>query len=347
MFFEIDFIPVGDGEKGGDAAALRVWDSSGNQLVFVVDGGTKESGDALVEHIKTHYNTTVVNAVFCTHPDADHSSGLSEVLEKLTVQSLIMHRPWAHAGEIKHLFDNRSLTLLGLSRQMRKELEFAHDLEKIAIRRGIPVHEPFAGNVYLNGIVRILGPSTSYYETLLPQFRSTPEPAEGFIQQAYRKVQEAVEWVAETMQSETLTDEGGHFSAENSSSAVILFTFDAAKVLFTGDADIEALSQAALHANESGIRLDDLHILDVPHHGSRHNVGPTILNYIKAKYSHISAPTKADKHPAKKVVNALIRRGSQVYTTQGKGVCYPGPGVAMRAGWNAVTALPFSTAVEK
>src|SRR2546422_6088647 len=106
MAYEIDFLPVGDGERGGDPIALRVWNQSNpaGQQVVVIDGGTKESGALLVSHIKKFYGTDVVDLVVCTHSDSDHACGLMEVLENLTVRNLTMHLPWKHAANIDDLF---------------------------------------------------------------------------------------------------------------------------------------------------------------------------------------------------------------------------------------------------
>jgi hypothetical protein len=67
MAFEIDYIPVGDEEKGADAIALRFGNLTGQrneQKVIVIDGGFKESGEKLVKHIKDFYNTDHVDIVF-------------------------------------------------------------------------------------------------------------------------------------------------------------------------------------------------------------------------------------------------------------------------------------------
>jgi hypothetical protein len=64
MAYEVDFMAVGDGEKSGDAIALRFGNLVGprsEQKVFVIDGGTKESGEKLVEHIQKYYGTTRVD----------------------------------------------------------------------------------------------------------------------------------------------------------------------------------------------------------------------------------------------------------------------------------------------
>ena len=87
MQYEIDYIPVGTGSKGGDAIAFRYGDFSDTtkQFVVVIDGGTKDSGKALVSHIKEHYGTSHVDLIVASHLHTDHISGLTEVLENLTV----------------------------------------------------------------------------------------------------------------------------------------------------------------------------------------------------------------------------------------------------------------------
>jgi glyoxylase-like metal-dependent hydrolase (beta-lactamase superfamily II) len=46
-------------------------------------------GDALVEHINKYYDApTFVDHVVCTHPDADHASGLRKVLDGFQVGRL-------------------------------------------------------------------------------------------------------------------------------------------------------------------------------------------------------------------------------------------------------------------
>src|SRR5438105_4350699 len=103
MGYEVDFLPVGDGERSGDAIALRFGNLSGSRLeqtVMVIDGGYVESGEALVEHIKEYYKTDDVDIVVSTHPDADHAAGLAVVLEQLRVRVLWMHRPWNHTEDI-------------------------------------------------------------------------------------------------------------------------------------------------------------------------------------------------------------------------------------------------------
>src|SRR5690348_4417469 len=109
MPFEIDFLPVGDASKSGDSIAIRYGYGAlipGNQRVIVIDGGTQESGQALVDHVRQVYGTTAVDFAILTHPDLDHVAGLRVVLEQLKVGVLFMHCPWEHANEIRDMFAN-------------------------------------------------------------------------------------------------------------------------------------------------------------------------------------------------------------------------------------------------
>src|SRR6266536_5996825 len=107
MGYEVDFLPVGEGERGGDAVCLRIGNLAGHrseQTVVVIDGGFKEAtGETLVEHIKYFYGTDQVDLVVSTHPDADHTGGLEAVLEQLKVGCLWMHQPWNHTDDIARM----------------------------------------------------------------------------------------------------------------------------------------------------------------------------------------------------------------------------------------------------
>ena len=122
MAFEIDFMPVGEGERSGDAIALRFGNLQNprEQTVVVIDGGTKESGAALVEHIKTFYKTTAVDDVICTHSDSDHASGLTEVIDNLSVGRLFMHLPWNHLADLDELMKSAEISNEKLRRHFKK-----------------------------------------------------------------------------------------------------------------------------------------------------------------------------------------------------------------------------------
>jgi len=352
MPFEVDMLAVGQESRSGDAIVLRFGNLMGGrdeQTIVVIDGGTKTSGEELVSHIKDYYDTDRVDLVVSTHMDCDHVNGLKVVLENLKVGMLLMHQPWNHAADIKRDFRDHRFTPSGLSTKIERALADASELEDIANRKGVEIVEPFAGAKTSTGTIHVLGPSKDYYCSLVCQFRRTPAAkaaSGGFLARATVAVKEAVRWVRETLNYETL-DDSGETSAENNSSAIVLFTIDNQKLLFTGDAGIEALTNAADYAASIGIDLSDLRFLDVPHHGSHHNVGPTILNRMKAKTAYISVAQKSEKHPSKKVVNALIRRGTKVYSTQGANLCHHYGNVPSRDAYSAAAPLPFNDYVEE
>lgn len=349
MAYEIDYIPVGDGEKGGDAIALRFGNLEGSrdeQSVVVIDGGFKESGEQLVTHIKTYYGTDHINLVVSTHPDADHASGLSVLLENMTVGQLAMHRPWEHAAEIKSFFKNGRITTSGLEEKLEKSLQNASDLEAIANKKHVQIVEPFQGITGFNGALRILGPSQEYYEALLANFRSTPEPIRSL--GIFGPVQKAAEEVARRVRDywhiDILDDDDDTTSAENNTSTIILFNIDGHRLLFTGDAGKTALLNAIKYAADNDISLAEMQFLDVPHHGSKRNLNSKILKSMNATTAFVSAPGN-DKHPAKKVTNALKKHGAKVYVNRSNTLRhhYNAP----LRNWNAATEEPFYDIVEE
>jgi beta-lactamase superfamily II metal-dependent hydrolase len=242
--YEVDFLSVGDGERSGDAIALRFGDLMSNdrnkQRVVVIDGGFQGSGKDLVNHIKKYYGTERVDLVILTHPDEDHVSGLTIVVNELDVQCLWMHQPWNHAGEMAKAFSDGRFTGEGIRKELRKSLETARDLENLAKRKGIPILEPFAGQKDETGHVVVLGPTRQYYESLLPDFLERAQ--EMGPSAIYRALAGAggvlagvLTKVLERWDVETLTDEG-ETTPQNNSSAVILVEDGDRWLLFTADA---------------------------------------------------------------------------------------------------------------
>ena len=231
---------------------------------------------------------------------------------------------------------------------MEKSLEHANELEELANKKGIAIVEPFQGDHGYDGILKVLGPSKEYYQQLLPNFRTTPEPIKsvGLLAPAFKVVQEVAKKIQDFWHIDILDDDEDTTSAENNSSTILLFNFDGQKVLFTADAGKTALHLASDYANSQGIPLTDLHILDVPHHGSKRNLSSKVLAKIKAVNAFISAPKDSPKHPAKKITNALKKQGTKVYLTRGVGLCYPFD-PATRPNWSAAVEEPYHDFIEE
>jgi len=361
MPYEIDFLPVGEG-RSGDAIAIRYAVNDGYE-VMVVDGGTEQAGNDLVQHIRKYYGTNHVHHVISTHPDNDHASGLRPVLESLIVDTLWVHVPWAHA-ELTHRMVQNEWTTDRLKVAIRHGYPIIDELVTHALENGTRVAYPFQGEHI--GPFLVAAPTLTRYNKLLPQFRDTPAPNEPLLRmlgewmtglgkraaKAIRKV------VLEKRDLETLRD-GGITSAENESSVVLYGDFpnDPKSVLLTADAGLQALREAIDYLVSLNIDLNRLGLIQVPHHGSRNNISPAILNRLigppiaEGQTRGISAIASAslddEDHPRQIVANAFDRRGVTVYPTHGQAIRHH-RNMPPRAGWERpVTPMPFAPRVEE
>lgn len=340
MAYEIEFHPVGDGTKAGDAITVR-YGLPSHYKVMVIDGGTEESGQAIVDHIRSTYGPdTVVSDIISTHPDSDHCSGLRTVLRELPVERLWIHGLWYHAGDMLELFADSRWTEAGLAAAIRKEYPIVEELINLAFEKGVQVFEPFAGQAI--GPFTVLSPHKAVYQHLVPQFRKTPDcdvdllkergiwlgdkPKDSIANLLKALAEAAANWIPEDWTGERLK-EGAVTAAENESSTILYGNFDGNGILLTADAGVNALHWACDQAEQTGIDLTQVALIQVPHHGSRSNVTPSLLNRLigpilpqgssERMKAVVSAPKDDAKHPRKMVLNAFKRRGAGVRRTQG------------------------------
>lgn len=368
MHCEIEFLPVGEASRAGDAIIVRYGNDANYQLMLV-DGGHTETGNEIVAHIRKHFGTTaVLEHVVLTHSDSDHACGLRAVLEGLTVRNLWLHVPWLHAPAVRPLFSDKRWTDDGLAATLQREYDVIADLVSLATKNGCAIQPPFQGaNI---GPFRVLSPSLDAYNYLLPQFDKTPDPDQPAIEAAgiwigketlTRKLFESAKaaiqsWTEETWENERLKD-GGITNASNESSVVLYGAFDNnARVLLTGDAGVNGLHWAASYAEAAGLPLQQFSFVQIPHHGSRRNVGPSVLTRLLGPIqpegapsrftAYVSAPKDDAQHPRLIVLNAFKRRGGRIYATQGQSKIHYG-GFAKRQGYVDVAELPFYHRVEE
>jgi beta-lactamase superfamily II metal-dependent hydrolase len=337
--YDIDFLAVENGDSSsthsGDAIIMHYTVPGRVEPVIVVlDGGYDATGDQVVDHIWSMYQTDRVDLVISTHPDNDHLNGLKAVLERCRVDALWIHQPDLYVNATEMSNHDKLVEILGIARS-----------------KGIPISEPFAGLTAFGNSITVLGPTRDYYLSLVDDLVGTQKARGGFgalsasgvVKAAVRTLSRVLAFFPE----ETLGDDDD-LSARNQSSAIVLLDVDGSKLLFTGDAGIEALGRAAggyelLHGPFSSAPL---RMFQVPHHGSKHNLGPTILDRILGKKgaphgstTAISSSSKmSEKHPSPKVTNALGRRGVNVFATEGGGVWFHSPD-RTRTGWTSLTPI--------
>ena len=87
-----------------------------------------------------------------------------------------MHQPWEHANDIARMFKHGRVTDSGVRESLRKSLDTARSLERLAHSKQIPIIEPFMGVKDKTGCLNVIGPTKAFYKILLPHFQGTPEP---------------------------------------------------------------------------------------------------------------------------------------------------------------------------
>lgn len=341
--YEIDFLAVesdeGKGSKSGDAIAIRFSHGYG-YVVVVIDAGFTEVGGRLADSIETHYGTSHVDLVISTHPDQDHLNGIQTILERLDVDELFIHQPANHFSSLTD-FSN---------------LEALNEVLATARTQGVTITEPFTGEERFDGKIRVLGPTLAYYEEQiaadlekkrLERLGLAASYAPSVTKSLLGSMTDLLEKKLPNMPIETLTDEGD-VSGRNNSSVVTLLDVDGQRTLFTGDAGADALDQAAdrYEAVIGPFATYPLTKFQVPHHGSRRNVGPTILDRILGPrgsegkgFAYVSSAKIDKKHPSPKVVNAVRRRGYPAIATEGQSL-HTGHEKPNRDGWTTVQPIP-------
>ena len=355
MGYEVDFLGVGSESKSGDAIAIRFGNLHGTrneQTVVIIDGGFSDTGAELVEHIRKYFGTETVDLVISSHPDQDHINGLESVLNELQVKELWLHQPWLHNHKLADEFADGRLTDNSLGERLKQNLERAYSLSKLAEQKGIRVKEPFTGLKDKSGCVKVLGPSQSYYESLIPDFDGMPDRAdntaianESWIDKAVRVAKAFfANWGDDHISDDSQT------SAKNNSSVITQIIVDNRRLVFTADAGIQALEYAA-NQIESCISGAELTFIQIPHHGSKRNIGPTVLNrlignpVIEGENTRVTAIVSTaksgePKHPRKAVLNAFTHRGAKVLATRGQGIRHYHD-APERSGWSSLPAEPY------
>jgi beta-lactamase superfamily II metal-dependent hydrolase len=363
---EIEFIAVGDASRAGDSIVIRYGEPAAYKLMLV-DGGTLDTGKTVAEHLRQQFGASVrLEHVVLTHADADHASGLREVLKEIPTANLWMFVPWRYAAEAINLFEKKDWTANALAAAIKKEYDILSDIVDLAQQNNVALSCPEQGARI--GPFTVLSPRRANYVHLLPQFEKTPAPDQSQLEglgiwmgkstlltKLLEKIKAKVEnWTTETWSNEKLKD-GGVTGASNESSVILYANLEKQRILLTGDAGISALSWAAGYAAANNYPLQNFTFVQIPHHGSRRNVGPSILNTLigpiqpegtENAVAYVSAPKEDDSHPRKIVLNSFTRRGYKVYATQGTNKVHRG-GFPTRDGYVNSESVAFSTRVEE
>lgn len=333
---EVDFLPVGDEGQSGDAIAIRFSRPTGANAVAVIDAGFKDDGLALAKHIPRWYDgTTKVDLAILTHPDADHIGGMGEVVQRLDVETLWLHRIGDRGGSSLPAADA------------------VEDLIGLAGDRGTDVVEVFAGDSAFDGALTVLGPTEDWYRELVDSQvgEAAARASAGWRSKSYMKVvdRRSAAYLPDEI---PFGDEGGT-NPRNNSSIITMIEVEDHQMIFTGDAGVPALERALDQYESLRGSWAPVDFVQIPHAGSRHNASSEFLDrflgptgQVETRTAFVSVASKATKHPSPRVVNAYMRRGCAVCETRGNSIRHKSADAPDR-GWHSATPLePMDESVE-
>lgn len=356
---EIDLLPVERGDHSGDCIALRYGNlekGGTEETVIVVDGGYAANGAKLKKHLKDYYKCQQngkihINIAFLSHPDQDHIEGLVKLFEddEVIIDNLVAMIPWDVMTT--NWFKDGRITENSLEKTLEDAFKLLVDLVEVAKKKNATIIMPteLKNPCEFNGATfTTLGPSSTFYKTCIANCEKTPAKAPSV------KTMSAGTTISDNDKEEPYVpgqikwDYSETTSPINESSHIMLFEYEGHKILFCGDAGKEAFREALKYAVENNIDLTDIDIIKMPHHGSRKNVTPKMMDVFKHKGCRCYIPCKdgdAGHHPSKRLVNMLLEKGFSVLTTSGS-TLHKGWDAPDR-GWNSVSSLKPYPKIEK
>ena len=363
--YEIDFLPVGEKSSSGDAILFR-YEEDGKCKVMLIDGGHKESdgvktSDTIIKHMRKHYYPAIsdsdmrIDHIICSHPDNDHVGGLQDIMEKCDVGTLWVNDPIEFAS-YTDLEDE-----VNSEKFCKNDADTVRELTDIAKKNDIAVKRPLQGESI--GPLVVASPSAQFYKKLVKgelsrkggekaSFKKETAGFKGAIQRGLDLI--SALWSEDYFKKYPAT------SVCNESSTVLFGELmdERYQVLLTADAGIEALSVAfnyldKRHSFQSG----SLNFIQMPHHGSRHNVNTEILDGLLGQknpknspedcgVSFASVAKEADGHPKKAVVQAFITRGYSCFSTSGHSLEHKRGNMPSKLGYSPSTSIPYPNQVE-
>ena len=353
--YEIDFLPVGEESKSGDAILFRYREDE-EYKVILIDGGHKESdgvktSETILNHMREHYypakadSAMRIDHIICSHPDSDHVGGLQEIMEKCDVGTLWINDPidYISKSSLAGASNNDSFSKL--------DAETVENLIEIATENDIEVKSPVQGESI--GPLIVASPSSQFYETLVKGEIEREEKS------SFKALLEKMANLVTAFWDRDNLKEYPATSVCNESSTVLFgeLTNKQYRILLTADAGIEALSKAYEYLKDQyDFQSGSLEFMQIPHHGSRHNLNTkTLNNLLGEKISEgggenrgsaiASVAKKASNYPKKAVANAFITRGYSCSSTAKSLVCHP-RNMPDRDGYVSLKPIQYSRMVE-
>lgn len=357
--FEIDFLPVGEESQSGDAILFR-YKEYGKYKVILIDGGHKESkgiktSNTILKHMREYYYPKAnsdaemrIDHIVCSHPDSDHVGGLQEVMERCNVGTLWINTPldYVNYSELEDEYNTEKF--------YKGNADTVEQLIEVAERENISVEPPLQGEVI--GPLVVCSPSDEFYKILV---KGELERQGGEKSKFKKTTAKIVKWIKSLWSKDNLEDYPSTSVCNESSTVLFGSLIDGKyKILLTADAGIEALSRSYRYLEDAHNYVSGLMtLMQMPHHGSRHNVNTKVLddllgrkfpeNGVEKRGSSIASVAKeAHDHPRKVVTNAFITRGFLCTATKGNTVWHRRGDMPDRSGWHPLATIEYAYEVE-
>ncbi|MBI4130003.1 hypothetical protein HY468_01665 [Candidatus Roizmanbacteria bacterium] len=259
----------------------------------LIDGGPNH--DILVclgKHMPFWDRT--IELVVLTHPQSDHFAGLTEVLNRYTV----------------------NLLLVPAVENPAKSYQMFKKSAKISAAR---IHNPYRDERLRVGesvTLSVLWPERKWVANKF-KVQSEKFPPKADLHQRWMSL-----WLKPLAEKVTKTDSVLGVSTThddlNDFSIVLLMSYKSFDVLFTGDAEYDILEPIVVQKNI--LREKELEILKVGHHGGKNALSGKLAASLDPDLSVISVGAKNSYgHPAQVTLDLLVAEGSKIARTDLEG----------------------------
>lgn len=307
MLYEVIIIDVGD----ADAIVINYHDGF-RWWTAVVDAGNVGDGCKIKKYIKHIENSKyVIDYAFCTHPDKDHKGGFFDLLTDYQVQicKFVIRRP-----DTLMRNDRRSILYkIGVLEYAAKAV-YNHPTDSTRnlideAKIYSQLIEPILGNDIPGMPLAVIGPRHRFFQDACYEMATTFAELED----ESNAVNYAEDEFPPEEEAKSVMDEVKEESPTNKSSLILLFHPENRCFLLAGDSCSATLADAV---EDYPLAIPGC-VLNVPHHGSKHNLTTEVIDSLRPSSAVISA-RGSKKHPNRAVVHFLSKY-CNVYSTSKSG----------------------------
>lgn len=317
MDFSIDMLSI------GDADAIIFWvKRQGKDYIIFLDGGKPGDGKVIIGHFKTYIEPHLTNPpnifVINSHPHRDHIGGLPEIIKFFgsRISKVYFNNPLSYINTIQRNLITEYYNKKRESKisDLYESLKDVDNFNQLLSKYGLVPLKLFSDTILDHDIFKVIGPSKAFYIQKV-QFFTDITSLENM--NLLRRPEEEINIIEEGQNPCKILDEKNDTSAENLTSTIIQLTDSGnRRYLFTADSGVDSFESAV--AND--INMENFHIVQMPHHGSRRNINTNWINKLNPKQYWISAEGN-DKHPRKAVITCIKKNltDCKIYSTHKSG----------------------------